>query len=214
MDYVKTLYLGCEDNGDKAIPGVHETKYVNKRNTRGHMEISNYLAYPFVHSQRLFEMNILTEPFKFCLLVERRLKCFKFKESNVWTQMDSILYFLNSYHPPDCGLIVSIYYVDRYSCYDQASLTSLWPFKEDMQWVGDGNYVTYHWYEPNINMKNIHRKDYIHTEIAKIVKDLEHHCIHPIKVIDYSMGEDKMFKLLKHCNIIYHMQEDHIIVQE
>lgn len=212
MKYFKTLYIGCNDNGEIATPGVHETKYVNKRNTRGHMEIMNYLAYPFIHSQRLYEMKVLNKPLKFCFLIEDRLSNFKFKEENIWTQLESILYFLESYQPPDNGLILSLYFVEKAKNYDQASLTSLWPFKKDMQWIGDGDYITFHFYEPNNNPKNIHMNDtvtkngykqYIHSEVGEVVKEIDKHCIFPVKRIDYAMGEKKIFETLKHAK--YHV---------
>ena len=41
MDYLTTFYIGCEDNGEVASPGIHGTTYLTQHNTQGHMELMN-----------------------------------------------------------------------------------------------------------------------------------------------------------------------------
>lgn len=196
MDYLTTLYIGCEDNGEIAAPGINGTTYLTQHNTQGHMELMNIVSNPFVSSQFLFEMKVLDGPTKHCFLVDRKLEILQWTKDHVDTQIESILYFINSYQPPSNGMIISLYYVDGFQYYQSATLASLWPFKQQFHWLGDGDYITFQDYEPNT--RHFNKLEYLNTPVGKIAQEIEKHSIHPVKRISYSMGDKKIFEILKH----------------
>lgn len=196
MDYLTTFYIGCEDNGEVASPGIHGTTYLTQHNTQGHMELMNIVSNPFVFSQFMYEMKVLDGPLKYCFLIDKKLEILKWTENHIETQLDSIKYFINSYQPPTNGIIISLYFIDRFKYYQSATLASLWPFKQDFHWLGDGDYITFHDYESNTN--HYSKVQYLNSPVGKIAQEIEKHSIHPVKRINYAMGDKKIFEILKH----------------
>lgn len=196
LQYIKTLYLGCKDNGEIASPEINDTTYLSIKNTQGHMELLNIISAPFIKSQMHFEIGFLNGPMKFCFLLDEKIKTFKFRPENIDTQYDAILYFLNNFQPPKNGLIISLYFIKSFKYETKAKLTSLWPLKESMQWKGDGDYITFHDYEKNCN--HFDMPSYLNSPVGEIAKEIDKHSIYPVKRITYSMGEKKIFETLRH----------------
>lgn len=196
LQYFKTLYIGCKDNREVATPGVNNTSYLTIENCAGHLDVTNVLSAPFIHSQFLYENNILRKPLKHCFLIDKTTETYKFRPENVYTLLESILYFLNNYQPPTNGIIISLYFSDNLKLSQLSPATSLWPLKQDMQWKGDGDYITFHDYEKNCN--HLDMLDYLNSPVGQIAQEIDKHSIHPVKRITYSMGEEEIFKTLKH----------------
>jgi hypothetical protein len=195
MLHYKTFYLGCDNTGDVATVENNCVR-INRRFNMAHRPLMGILCYHFFHAQLMQQEGLLDGPYKLSLICRTgRLKQ-KIKEHNKFTVEDTFNFFLNGMLPPEKGIIVSIYETDLIKNYiaPYEDMRCITPMKEEYQWVGDGDYITFQEIESCLSrpaMRN-HKNNLI-------TKDIDNISIYPVKRITYAMGEEEMFSLMKHA---------------
>jgi hypothetical protein len=199
MELYKTLYLNCEDTGEISNFDNNVIR-INKRFNMGHRPLMGLICPHFYNSQILFLDKIISEPYKLTICLYKGLFDKKVKPSNKSTIGDTLIFFLNNLLPPDNGMIVSIY--ESETMENKIKIDEHFkyfvPFKEEMKWVGDGDYITLHDIEDGVSdiRKDTLKKSFPkHLETIKNIDDIS---IYPVKRINYKMTEEEMFSLLKH----------------
>jgi len=202
-NHIDTFYIGCENNGERADHNNHILR-LNRREHLAHAPLKGNLGMYFFKAQLYHQDKITTEPFKLAIYIrdDWYIKNKKVKEDNAWTYIDTLSFFIENMHPPLGGIIVSLYSQEeiRHSVKGTYTTRYTWPFKKEMQWVGGGDYITLHSVEsrsdPSLHFEYINGEESKkHLETIKNIDDIS---IYPVKKIDYSMGEEKMFSLMKH----------------
>lgn len=194
MNHIKTFYLGCEDNGDIATTDNNCVR-INRRFNMAHRPLMGILCYHFFHAQLMQQEGLLDGPYKLSLICRTGRLQQKIKEHNEFTVEDTFNFFLNGMLPPEKGIIVSIYETDLIKNYiaPYEDFRCITPLKEEYQWVGDGDYITFQDLECVIRVAMRNHKNNL------ITKDIDNISIYPVKRVTYAMGEEKMFSLMKHA---------------
>ena len=199
LKHYKTIYLGCEsderaDEHDTIIRFCIRTMYA-------HPPIMDKLCSVLWEAHYLTEYNILPNIKKYCVLIpdhgHRPIK--KENKSNAF---DTIEWFISNMHPPKGGAIFSIYEYENKEEHLESKWNCqvIWPLKEDLKWVGDGDYITLHDLEPNI-LNRGKGSHYLNHPIYETIVNIEDHARHEVKRIDYTMDEETMFRTLKHSKL-------------
>lgn len=192
--HLKTFYIGCKNTGE-ITTNKDNIARIPKSYNMGHRHIMGLLGQHFFSAQVLTQEGIISDPYKLTIYVTNIND--KMKAENEVTKLDTLYYFIENMHPPKCGMIISIFehqLIKSIKPYED--FRYLWPFKKEMQWVGDGDYITFQEVEPKCTPW-VKEKFFSHPN-AKITKDIDEHSVYPIKRIDYTMREEEIFELLKH----------------
>ena len=194
---LKTLYLNCDDTGEISNFDNNVIR-INKRFNMGHRPVMGLLCPHFYNSQIMFLDKIISEPYKLTICLYKGLFDKKCKPSNKSTIGNTLTFFLNNLLPPDNGMIVSIY--ESETMENKVKIDEHFkhfiPFKEEMAWVGDGDYITLHDIEDTVSeRRKVQLNQSSHSEIIKNIDDIS---IYPVKRINYEMTEEEMFSTLKH----------------
>tara|TARA_R110000868_G_scaffold100_1_gene1020 strand:- start:25 stop:981 length:957 start_codon:yes stop_codon:yes gene_type:complete len=201
----ETVYLGCKST-EIADMSNHVILY-DKHTTVTHLPIVDRIGYPFWEAQFLYDIGLQKEPIKYCVLVPAKFIDLKVKETNINTKYDTLLWFIKNLHPPACGAILSIYEYDNADTIRNGRYYPgcIWPLNKDRQWIGDGDYITLHSLEPALLDLPVGNIISSHPT-QPIINTLESYSPIEIKRIDYTMGEEHIFNLLKHSklHITYH----------
>jgi len=195
--HIKTYYFGCDNNGDNSTFDNNVIR-INRAHGVAHRPMMDILSRHFFNAQVLAEDNITNNPYKLTICVDKEFYYSKTTDVNESTNEDTILFFLENMHCPLNGMIVSIYTNDNMNNYigSEHDYKHVWPFKEDMHWVGDGNYITLHDLEDGLSERRMSRLT--KHENYELIKKIDDVSIYPVKRISYKMNEKEMFSLLKH----------------
>jgi len=206
MKNIKTIYLGCENNGEIASLDNHIIRFCHGT-IYAHPTIMDRLGSQMWEQQYLAEYTSLNMPMKYCVLLPRICAKYPSKPENSSTGMDTITWFIENLHPPRGGAIFTFYYYEEQGTEFVIPWNAqvIWPLNKNRQWVGDGDYITLHDIEPSIIHK---KKGIIHLEhkTYEVIKDIDNICPYDVKRIDYTMSEDEIFETLKHSrlHVSYH----------
>ena len=202
MKHIKTIALGCKSN-ERATPENHIVK-LDDGNCRAYAALTSQFAPLLYRIQVMNDSGIVKEPYKVCIVIDTEwCNGMKVKDSNSWTVMETIIWLLENYHPPTNGVIFSIYeYEDVYAntIQERWASSSIWPLNESWQAKRDGDYITLHDFQDDL-------KGSAKYEIARhsgqldVIDDIDNICKLPVKRVDYTMGEDQIFTLLKHSKM-------------
>ena len=197
MKLYKTFYLGCEDNGDISTIDNNCVR-INRRFNMAHRPLMGILCYHFFHAQLMQQEGLLDGPYKLSLIFKDDRLNEKIKEENDFTVKDTFYFFLNNMLPPEKGIIVSIYTSDVMSKHipPYEDFRCITPLKEEWQWVGDGDYITFQ------DVESSHPKDremFLSHVNSNVTKDIDNISIYPVKRITYAMSEEETFSLMKHA---------------
>lgn len=206
MKNIKTIYLGCENNGEIASLDNHIIRFCHGT-IYAHPTIMSRLGSAMWEQQYLAEYTSLNMPMKYCVLLPRICANYPIKPENSFTGMDTITWFIENLHPPRGGAIFTFYYYEEQGTEFVApwSTQVIWPLNKEYQWVGDGDYITLHDIEPSI-MNRKKGKHHLNHKTYEVIKDIDNICPYDVKRINYAMGEDEIFKILKHSrlHVSYH----------
>ena len=206
MKNIKTIYLGCENNGEIASPDNRIIRFCNGT-VYAHATIMNRLSSAMWEQQYLAEYTSIVRPAKYCVLIPKHCANKPSKPENSSTGLDTISWFIENLHPPRGGAIFSFYTYDETNTGLVGAWNAqvIWPLNKERQWVGDEDYITLHDVEPAILSR---RKGNIYTnhKAYEVIKDIDNICPYEVKRVDYTMAEEEIFKTLKHSrlHIAYH----------
>lgn len=127
----------------------------------------------------------------------------KVKEENLFSRYDTVNWFLTNIHPPCKGIGFSVYfYPDEVSLNFRYNANTIWPLAEQWRWKGDGDYITVH----KLPKFLYDQVDRCVGPTRDFIEDIENKVNIKVVEIDYTIGEEKIFNLLKHskCHITYH----------
>jgi hypothetical protein len=205
--HINTFYIGCEDNGQRA-DNTNNILRFNKKDCYAHKPLIDTLSKYFCDAQILYEDKIITNPYKLAIYVEEHIYKEKKKHNpnSKTTILDGLYFWIKSMHEPAGGIIISIYATPtiKYGIKSTYDFRHTWPFKKEMHWLGDGEYITLHDTEAKTNP--VFAQEYMSSDDAKLqmktIDDIDNISKYPVKRISYSMKEEEIFTLLKHTK--YH----------
>lgn len=197
-NHIDTFYIGCEDNGEKALFNDNILR-IHHRMSMAHRFIIEILSTHFFKAQVIAEDGVTNKPYKLAIYSSKGTLDKKVKETNIYTKKENFYFFVKNMHPPKNGMIVSFYEVDemRDNIPPYEGFRHTWPLNKDWQWIGDGDYVTLQDLEPK-TLEHTKQEFMAHSNYS-IMKNVDDICIYPIKRINYTMTEDEIFTLLKHA---------------
>ena len=202
MSLLDTIYLGCENNGEIATTDNHVIKF-DIGTIRAHPTIMSAIGPVFFRLQTLHQCGVLDKPYKIAVMFPKEYLGFKFKPENKTTPLETIQWFLNNYHPPACGVIVSIYSFDDIfgsQIQEPWSQQIIWPLAKEWQNDGEGDYITLHDIEPLIAGGPKHQNT-ISSGHSQVIDKIDEISIYPVKRVSYADGEQKIFETMKHSKM-------------
>jgi hypothetical protein len=197
LQHYKTFHLGCTKN-DEVATIENNFDRINERFNAAHRPTMGILCRHFFFAQLLQQEGSLDKPYKLALICKKGRLDSKIKEHNAFTIKDTIYFFLNNMLPPEKGIIVSIYTSDtmdnKIPPYED--LRCLTPMQDELLWKGDGDYITFQDAE---NSNPDTKQRFLNHENKEIIQQIDKISKYPVKRITYSLGEERIFHLLKHA---------------
>ena len=205
--HINTFYIGCEDNGQRA-DNTNNILRFNNTQCYAHKPLIDTLSKHFCDAQILYEDKIITNPYKLSIYVDEHIykEKKKFNPNSKTTILDGLYFWIKSMHEPAGGIIISIYATPtiKYGIKSTYDFRHTWPFKKEMHWLGDGEYITLHDLEERGGVR--WRNGLMSLDDAKLqlktIDDIDNISKYPVKRISYRMKEEEIFTLLKHTK--YH----------
>jgi len=197
LKHYKDIHLGCNERAT-----LDDTLIVYDLHTsKSHLPISDRVSYHLWETQFLHEIGLQNKPKKFCVLIPEECKTRKVNKINAYTQLDSVMWFLENIHPPSCGISFSVYLYEKdvWELNLRYSAGCIWPLNKDRQWIGDGDYISVHSMEKS-GIGNKWRGGWDPRQ-QRIIDNIEQYTDYEIKRLKYSDGEEKMFSLIKHAKL-------------
>ena len=197
LKHYKDIHLGYSKRAT-----LDDTLIIYDTHTmKSHLPIVDRVSYHLWETQFMCDIGLQNQPKKFCVLIPEICVTRKVSVVNTYTQLDSVIWFLENIHPPSCGIIFSVYLYkeDVWEINLRYSAGCIWPLNKDRQWIGDGDYISVHSAEKTI-IDNKSRCDPIQQ---RVIDNIEQITDYKVKRIKYADGEEKMFSVLKHAK--YHV---------
>lgn len=191
--------LGCSDIADPYT----NTIMFDQHTLTSHLPIVDRIGSRLWECQWMSDMSI--KPTRsFSVLLPEDVVFNKVREPNKFSMYDTVKWFLNNMHPPTAGVGFSVYFYPQHDITRsfRYNANTIWPLAEKWQWVGDGDYITVHKLPDFLNDQTDRcigpTKDLVDN--LHVMTDLE------VMYIDYTLGEDYIFSVLKHSkgHITYH----------
>ena len=188
----ETFYIGCENDGSVAEPGVHHTVRWDRFSVYSFNDMREIFSDCFCNTQLLYQEKCINKPTKHAMILP--LVNLKKKINDKQTYYETICWFLENMLPPKPGIIISFYFYD--SSYPQMrNLTStdktyIWPFKK--QWKGEGNYITVQ----KLEKTTAARIGKMSKEQLDVIENIKNISQYEVKYINYTMENDYVYDLL------------------
>jgi len=204
MKLLKTLYSGCEDNGEVADIKNCIIKF-EAGSSGAHPVLLSRYALDLYKIQTLAQEGLITKPYKICVLIRTGLMGAKYSESNKTTIDETIMWWAENLHPPSCGVIYSFYEYDGplgLQITQPLSTQVIWPFKKSMQAKRDGDYITYQKY-PDALKGRFSQKylDAMQSGQVDVMDRIEELSTYKVIEITYAMSDEEIAELLKHSKM-------------
>lgn len=198
MNHIKTFYIGCEDNGERATLENNVLR-INKRFNMAHKLLLGALCPHFFNAQVLAEENPSKPPYKLAIYCLKDYIEKKINQKNANTIKDTFWFYMQNMHPPKNGMIISFYSTETMNkvIHPLEDFKHYWPLKKEWQWIGDGDYITFQDVEEGSSSYISHQ--FLSHRNRQITKDIDEHSVYPVKRISYKTADDEMFELLKHA---------------
>lgn len=204
---LETLFLGCSDNKEIAIPGqshsirfCHSTMYST-------CTILSQINKVFVNAQQLADEHCLKEPYRVSVFWPEASVKKKRKTLDNETAYFKMKWYFENYIPPKNGLVVSFYLTRKVNSFLDTPFEAryVWPTKK--QWQPKGKFIAVHAFEPLIGnpikrekIKEKYNKYLPLIESYANLKDLE------VKYIDYRTPMDEMYETMINCEYLLSYQ--------
>lgn len=200
MKLAETFYIGCENDGSVAEPGIHHTVRWDRFSVYSFNDIRCVLSLAFANTHILYQDKLIDKPTKYAMVLP--LVNAKKKTQNKETYYDTITWIIDNMIIPKPGIIISFYFYN--SLYPQLmnmptqDKTAIWPLQQ--QWIGDGDYITVHRFESITEEK---RKNRSQDGQYDLILNIENISPYKVKYIDYTMPVSEMVELLQHSKQHY-----------
>lgn len=201
---IKTIYAGCDNNGEDALPEHSNIKF-DLPSVKSYCNILCHFGRLYFRIQSLCQSGVISSPYKVCLFISDTVAdLVKVKPENKFTILETIEWFILNLEPPKCGIIFTLYYYkDSLKHYIMEPWASqiIWPLKKEWQSLRDGDYITLQDIEsniPNDSRKGNYIRSHDHYNVIKRIDEISPY---PVKRVCYAMGEEEVFKVLKHSKL-------------
>jgi len=207
LDYIKTYYIGTEDDGKISDISSSELVYINSIGAHGWADTCSKISWAYMNAE--LKSRFVNEPTKISLIVSD-YAFFKRKEEDEYTSFDRIEFLVNNFRPPKNGCVVSLYKIQEkeeghiFELEDapllgKKSTTHVeWPFQTHNVWPmkkvwdedNSQDYFSFQRSETNTFVKE--RNSYIEDSILEVMEQYGY----KIKFVDYTMHPEKAYDII------------------
>lgn len=203
MKHIKTIYLGCDNTGARASIDNYVIKF-ERQTAKAHATYISKFCPILWQIQNLYEDGVVKDPVKICVLLPSNLVGKKVSDNNENTYDGHLIWFMENFLPPTPGVIFSLYSFDIATSVQTMWTTKvIWPLQDRWKAKRDGEYITCQKYSPISASAKYHGyyDMFVSSSQAPVIDNIEALCDLPVKFIDYSMHEDKLFEVLSHSKM-------------
>lgn len=205
--YDETLYLGCKNNNEIAIPGKSHTIRFCYSTMYSTCTILSQINRAYVNAHQLAEEDLSNKPYHVSVFWPTLNPFLKRKKTDTESAYYKMRWYFLNLVPPTNGLIVSFYDSKNIKATIDSSFEArhIWPTKK--QWSPKGEYIAVHDFEPLIG--NPKKREQIEQKYLKYMPIIEKHAKKnnlKIKLIDYSTPMDEMYKIMINCDCLFSYQ--------
>ena len=199
MKHIKTISLGC-NNADQV---VYTIKF-DENTIQAHATIMSQFGNALWKIQNLYEEGIINNSVVVNVFIPERFVGLKLHPDNINTCDQHLIYFMENFYPPACGVVFKIYtFVATTTIQSPWSAKVIWPFSK--QWIGDGDYITVQKYGETVLSKDVHyfRDIAMNSGQLDVIDNIDQYSEYPVKEISYTMRDEDFFDTLIHSRQHY-----------
>ena len=195
ITHLKTIYKGCEPNGEKADPSKSYIIRFTWHDAHAHATLMSMLSPAFLHAQQNADESVSVDPFHISILWPYELNT-KRKTENKETAYEALVWFIENMLDPKNGAIVSIYRCPNQNAHqgEQWRHSQIWPLKQ--RWSPKKEYISVHRVEPTMSknrIKEVKRQESIYLPIVESYAKMFGY---DIKYIDYTFTVQEIVDII------------------
>ena len=207
LEYIKTYYIGTENNGKVSEISNSELIYINSIGAHGWADTCSKISWAYMNAE--LRSRFSDQPTNMCLIVSD-YAFVKRKEQDEYTSFDRIEFLVNNFRPPKNGCIISLFRItekeeenifelENAPLLPRKSTTQVeWPFQTHNVWpmkkTWDENncqdYFSFQRSELQTFVKE--RNSYIEDSILEVMDQYGY----AVKFVDYTMHPEKVYDII------------------